>query len=301
MENIAAVEEIIKRVDIWKSEDVRYEPLSGGITNHNYLCTVEGKKYVLRIPGAGTDTFISRENELSSSQAAAQAGISPEILCVVKPEDAVVMPFIEGEALHPDTVVAKDEHIVKIVSALKQMHEKAVFEAKTDVFDMTRQYIRMAEDVNAFFPEDFAWILAISEKIEKAMDRNKTKPAACHNDLLSENFIADPNGKVWILDWEYSGMNDPYFDLGDFAVEHPLGPAQQKLVIETYCGEYQHHRFCRMMLHQLTADLWWSQWAMIQDRISKIDFDFYSYGLSRYSRFRDNYYNRDFNSWLEAV
>jgi len=301
MESTVSVEKIIKKIDIWNSAEVQFEPLSGGITNHNYTCRAGGKKYVLRIPGAGTDTFINREYELSSSIAAAKAGVSPEVLCVVKPEDAVVIPFIEGEVLHPETVVANDDHIVKIISAVQQVHEKAVFEPVTNVFEMTRKYIKMAQDVDAFFPDDFSWMLAISEKIEKAMDRDKPEPVACHNDLLPENFIVAPDGKLWILDWEYGGMNDPYFDLGDFAVEHPLSPEQQKLVIQTYCGEYVHHRFCRMMLHQLTADLWWCQWAMIQDRLSKIDFDFYTYGLGRYSRFRDNYYNRDFTSWIDAV
>ena len=301
MANVASVEEIIGKVDIWKAAEVRYEPLSGGITNHNYVCVFDNRKYVLRIPGAGTDTFIDRAHELSNSIAAAEAGVSPEILCVVKPENAVVIPFIEGEVLHPDTVAADDGTIAKIVSTVKRVHEKALFQNETNVFEMTRKYIRMARDVNAFFPDDFGWMLAISEKIEKAMDRDKPAPAACHNDLLSENFIVDPDGKLWLLDWEYGGMNDPYFDLGDFAVEHPLSSEQQKLVIETYCGEFDYHRFCRMMLHQLTADLWWCQWAMIQDRISKIDFDFYTYGLGRYSRFRDNYYNRDFSSWLEGV
>lgn len=301
MENVVSAKEIIKKVDIWDAAKVVHEPLSGGITNHNYTCTADGSKYVLRIPGAGTDIFIDRKLEISNSIAAAKAGSSPEILCVIKPENALVLPFIEGEVLHPDTLTAKDGHIVKVISAVKQVHDNAVFQAETDVFDMTRRYIGMARDVNAFFPDDFDWMLAIAEKIETAMDRDKTALVACHNDLLSENFIVDPNGKLWILDWEYGGMNDPYFDLGDFAVEHPLSPSQQKLVIKTYCGEYQHHRFCRMMLHQLTADLWWCQWAMIQDKKSKIDFDFYTYGLGRYSRFRDNYYNRDFNSWLEGV
>ncbi len=213
----------------------------------------------------------------------------------------MVIPFIDGEVLHPETVAADDSNIVKIISAVKLVHEKAVFEPVTDVFDMTRRYIKMAQEAHAFFPDDFDWMLAIFEKIETAMDRDKPAPVACHNDLLPENFILAPDGKLWILDWEYGGMNDPYFDLGDFAVEHPLSPEQLKLVIETYCGEYNYQRFCRMMLHQLTADLWWCQWAMIQDRLSKIDFDFYTYGLGRYSRFRDNYYNRDFNTWLEAV
>jgi thiamine kinase-like enzyme len=305
MGNIASVEDIIKKIDIWDSREVRYETLSGGITNHNYLCTAGGKKYVLRIPGAGTNTFINREYELSNSIAAARAGVFPEILGIVKSEGIMVIPFIEGETLHTDTVAAEiespDSHIVKIISEVRRFHAKAVFDHVTDVFDMTRKYIRMARDMNAFFPDDFGRILSISEKIEKAMERDKPAATACHNDLLPENFIIDPQGKLWILDWEYGGMNDPYFDLGDFVVEHSLSAAQQKTVIETYCGEYLHHRFCRMMLHRLTADLWWCQWAMIQDKISKIDFDFYTYGLGRYSRFRDNCYSRDFNSWIEAV
>lgn len=301
MGNVASVEEIIKKVDLWDASKVKYEPLSGGITNHNYICSVDGEKYVLRIPGAGTETFIDREIEISSAIAAAKTGSSPEVLCVVKPENAMVIPFIEGEVLHPDTLVADDEHIVKVISAVKQVHDSALFQSETNVFEMTRRYIGMAKEVNAFFPDDFDWMLAISEKIEKGMERDKPALAACHNDLLSENFIVAPNGHLWILDWEYGGMNDPYFDLGDFAVEHPMNSAQQKLIIETYCGGYQHHRFCRMMLHQLTADLWWCQWAMIQDKISKIDFDFYTYGLGRYSRFRDNYYHRDFSSWMEGV
>jgi thiamine kinase-like enzyme len=301
MSSIASVEDVIAKIDIWKGKEVTYKALSGGITNHNYICRTAGKKYVLRIPGAGTDAFIDRSHERSNSIAAAKAGGSPEVLAVVPGEGAMVLPFIEGEVLHPDTVVADDTNIVRIIGTIRKVHDNAVFEQETNVFDMTRRYIEMAKKVNAFFPDDFDWMLRISEKIEKAMDRNLPKSAACHNDLLSENFIVDPDGKLWILDWEYGGMNDPYFDLGDFAVEHPLSPKQHELIIRTYCGEMEYHRYRRMMLHRLTADLWWCQWAMIQDRISKIDFDFYTYGLGRYGRFRENYYHRDFNKWIEGV
>ncbi len=301
MHNMASVEDILAKVDIWKGKQVNYEPLSGGITNHNYTCTVDDRKYVLRIPGAGTDTFIDRHSELSNSIAAAKAGASPKVVAVVSEAGAMVLPFVEGEVLHPDTVAADDAKVKGIIEAVRKVHEHAVFEATTNVFDMTRRYIEMAKKVEAFFPDDFDWMLRISDKIEAAMARNAPAPAACHNDLLSENFILDPQGKIWLLDWEYGGMNGPYFDLGDFAVKHPLSAAQHELIIQTYWGEMKYHRYCRMMLHQLTADLWWCQWAMIQDRLSKIDFDFYTYGIGRYGRFRENYYNWDFNKWLEGV
>jgi len=103
------------------------------------------------------------------------------------------------------------------------------------------------------------------------------------------------------LDWEYGGTNDPYFDLGDFAVEHPFSRKQEELLIKTYCGHMEPHRLYRLLLHKLTADLWWSLWAMIQSKISRIDFDFYSYGLGRYARFRHNCYDRDFEKWIEGV
>lgn len=295
------VEDIIKRVDIWDPNEVKWSELGGGITNHNYICQVDGKKYVLRVPGSGTDAFINREHELSSSIAAAKAGVAPAVRCVVKPEGAVVTDFIEGQVLHPDIVAADDGKIIKIVESVKQVHEKAQFEPPTNIFDRNRKYFKMAKDANAFFPHDFEWMFAVLDKIEKAMDRNPPGQVACHNDLLSENFIIDGNDKLWILDWEYGGMNDPFFDLGDFAVEHPLSPQQEELIIKVYCGEMIPARLYRTLLHKLTSDLWWSLWSMLQDRISKIDFDFYSYGLKRYARFRENYYHRDFNTWLDGV
>jgi len=301
MDSSASVEEIIQRVDIWDPGEVTYRELSGGITNHNYICLHRDRKYVLRLPGSGTDVFINRSHERSNSIAAAKAGVSPAVRCVVEPEGAMVIDFVEGEVLHPETVAADDAKIAQIVETVGQIHAKAVFEPSTPVFDLIRRYNRMAKDAKAFFPHDFNWMISICDDIEKAMARDKPAAVACHNDLLSENFIVDKDNKLWILDWEYGGTNDPYFDLGDFAVEHPFSREQEAFIIETYCGRMKPHRLCRLLLHKLTADLWWSLWAMIQDKISKIDFDFYTYGLGRYARFRQNYYDRDFEKWIQGV
>ena len=104
---------------------------------------------------------------------------------------------------------------------------------------------------------------------------------ACHNDLLSENFIIDADGKMWVIDWEYGGMTDPFFDLGDFVMEHPFSREEERLVAATYCGQMDEGRFGRMMLYKSVSGVWWSVWAMIQLTVSQIDFDYMAWGKDR--------------------
>jgi thiamine kinase-like enzyme len=303
-----SAEDVIARIDDWKGKDVRFEELGGGITNRNYVVTVDGDpgaaavgRFVLRIPGEGTEAFIDRTRELNNHAAAAAAGVTPPLLHVIQPGDCTVVPFIPGETMHPESIAGHPDRLEKIVAAMRTYHEKAVFANEIRLFDMVRQYLRMAQDVNAPRPEEIAWMLAQGRRIETAMERDEPAFTACHNDLLSENFILAPDGKMWIIDWEYGGMTDPYFDLGDFCVEHPLSVDEEKLVLTAYCGGMDEHRYARMQLHKLVADLWWSIWAMIQASMSKLDFDFYEYGMNRMRRFQNNAADADYEAWLEAV
>ena len=303
-----SAEDVIARIDDWKGKDVRFEELGGGITNSNYVVTVDGNpgapgvgRFVLRIPGEGTEAFIDRTRELNNHAAAAAAGVTPPLLHVIQPGDCTVVPFIPGETMHPESIAGHPDRLEKIVAAMRTYHEKAVFANEIRLFDMVRQYLRMAQDVNAPRPEEIAWMLAQGRRIETAMERDEPAFTACHNDLLSENFILAPDGKMWIIDWEYGGMTDPYFDLGDFCVEHPLSVDEEKLVLTAYCGGMDEHRYARMQLHKLVADLWWSIWAMIQASMSKLDFDFYEYGMNRMRRFQNNAADADYEAWLEAV
>ena len=297
-------EAAIARIDDWRGKQVDFEEIGGGITNHNYLITVDegrGGKYVLRIPGAGTDAFIDRDRELGNHESTAGAGVAPPLLHVLEPEKCTVVPFIQGETMHPDTLAGHRERLEKVVEVMRTYHDKATFSNDTSVFPMIREYLRMAAEVNAWFPADWPQIMAIGAAIEQAMGRDMPRPVACHNDLLSENFILDGDGRMWLIDWEYGGMNDPYFDLGDFCVEHPLSRDEERLVITRYCGEMQEHRFHRMLLHKIVADLWWSIWAFIQERVSKLDFDYRAYGNGRLDRLRGNAADPEYPTWLATV
>jgi len=301
-------DQVIAQIDEWRGETVRCEVLGGGITNHNFLITVDGRqgrpgvgKFVLRIPGDGTDAFIDREREHRNHVAAAAAGVTPPVLHLIQPGYCTIVPFITGETMHPDTIAGHPDHLRLIVEAVRTYHDRAVFDNEIRVFDMIRDYTRMAAEADAPRPEQTEWMLSVGRRIEQAMQRDEPAPVACHNDLLSENFILTPEGRMWVIDWEYGGMTDPYFDLGDFCVEHPLTADEEKFVLSAYCGGMDEHRYARMMLHKLVADLWWSIWAMIQCRVSKIDFDFYEYGTDRIARFCDNAAHTDFEGWLDEV
>ncbi len=301
-------EAAIARISDWNGLDVSFEVLGGGITNHNYIVTVSGRpdlpwggRYVMRIPGQGTDTFIDRDREHRNHIAAAEAGVTPPILYTLEPEMCTVVPFIEGETMHPEDLAGHRDRLGKVVDVMRTYHEKATFSNDINVFDMIREYVKMARGVDAPFPDDIEWMLGLGDRIEEAMKRAAPRAVACHNDLLSENFILDEAGTMWVIDWEYGGMTDPYFDLGDFCVEQPLSDDEERFIITRYCGAMREDCYARMKLYKLVADLWWSIWAMIQVRLSKIDFDFYEYGMNRVARFHTNAERPELETWLATA
>ncbi len=298
---IISIEEVIGKIKDWNDKNVKYEPLGGGITNHNYKVIVNGEAFVVRIPGAETEIFIDRENELNCSIEAGKTGVAPEVVYFIKPENVSVFRFINGKTLTTEEIAGSDELIKRIVGSIKIIHEKAKFKKRFDPFETIRKYMNeYIEKYNAPLPNDIEWMLKVSSQIEKAMLRNKPPDVACHNDYLSENFM-DDGKKIWIIDWEYGGYGDPYFDLGDFAVEHPFSREQEELIIKEYCGEMNFEKLSRMLLYKIVSDLWWGLWAMIQSKVSRIDFDFYTYGNNRFERLRNNAKDKDFNKWIDSV
>ncbi len=313
VDEVAVVEHLtpeaaIARIPDWQGLDVKYETLGGGITNHNYVVTVSGRadlpwggKYVMRIPGQGSDLFIDREVEHKNALSASEAGVSPPVLYSLEPEMCTVVPFIDAQTMHPEDLAGHPDRLEKVVDAVRQYHDRATFVNEIYVFDMIREYLEKARSVGATFPDDIDWMLALGDDIEQAMKRNPPANVACHCDLLSENFMLEASGRMWVIDWEYGGQTDPYFDLGDFCVEHPLSEDEERFIITRYCGAFDEVAYARMMLHKIVADLWWSIWAMIQVRKSKLDFDFYEYGMNRVRRLHENAAKPAFPSWLETV
>ena len=297
-------EEIIARIDDWKGQDVRYEELGGGITNHNYIVWLNGgpekggKKYVMRVPGIGTDMFIDRNVERECMIQAAKVGVGPAVAYQIAPEGALIIDFVEGEIMHPDTIAGHPARLKQVVETVKVFHDNAVFGHKIRLFDMLRDYTKLAGEIGHPFPAELQTLMLSIPDIERATARNAPADVACHNDLLSENFIIDANGKMWVIDWEYGGTTDPFFDLGDFVMEHPFTRDEERLIIATYCGEMDEGRFGRMMLYKIVSAAWWAVWAMIQHNVSQIDFDYMEWAMDRVGRAQRTVDDPDYSKWL---
>ena len=299
-------EDIIARIDDWKGKDVRYEELGGGITNHNYIVWIDGgpenggKKYVMRVPGIGTDMFIDRDVERECMIQADKVGVGPAVAYQIDPEGALIIDFVEGQVMHPDTISGHPDRLKQVVETVKVFHDGAVFGHKIKLFDMLRKYTKIARDIDAPMPPELESLLLAMEDIETATARNPVPDVACHNDLLSENFIVDADGKMWVIDWEYGGMTDPFFDLGDFVMEHPFTREEERLIAATYCGGMDERLFGRMMLYKSVSGVWWGVWAMIQHTVSKIDFDYMEWGMERMARAQSVVDDPDYQQWLDA-
>ena len=220
---MAAVEEMVERV--WPGRDAEIAVLGGGITNRNFKVTVDGGAYVLRIGGKDTELLgIDRRAEHEASLAAAAVGIGPEVIAFVEPEGYLVTRFIEGEVVVPEAI-REPEPLRRIAQALRAIHSGPPIPARFDPFRVVEAYAATAAAHGVPVPAAFERARGLAAEVERARGPVPERP--CHNDLLTANFI-DDGTRIRIVDWEYAGMGDVYFDLANFAVNNGLPPAERQ-------------------------------------------------------------------------
>jgi len=232
---------------------------------------------------------------------AAEVGVAPPVRHTIDPEGALVCDFVNGELMHPDAISGHPERIRQIVATIKVAHDRAVFRNEIRIFEMLRRYAEIADEVGATLFPGIEEMLRVCADIEAAMERDVPRPVAAHNDLFSENFIVDADERIWVIDREYGGTTDLYFGLGDFVMEHPFTREEQRLVLKSYCGHMDEHRFTRMMLHRFMSATWWAVWATIQQTLSQIELDYVAWGTERLRRARDTRADPDHSRWMAVV
>ena len=291
--------DVIQMVDAWKDKEYAIEELTKGITNKNFKVTIEGKSYVVRIPGKGSDVFIDREVEYHNTLAASDVGVGALIYEYFKPDYIAIAEFIDGEVMSVPSFEDK-ERIVKAVRAIKRVNMRAKFISKFIMFDKFDEYFEIIRKHNIKVPENFGDALVFVNRVRGKFLKTMPELAACHNDLLAENFI-DQGERMRIIDWELSGINDVCFELGDFSVEQEFGEDEDVLMIETYFGNFDEKKCARMSLYKSMADILWTLWAAIQNHFSELEFDFWEYGMNRFNRAMIALNSDNFSRWIRAV
>src|SRR2546425_1727137 len=228
----------LRRVPELGHADLHFVALSGGITNRNFLISIDGRadRYVVRL--AGNDTYlvgISREVEHAATVAAAGVGVGPEVIAFIRPEGYLVTRFIVGAPVSLQQVHERPT-IERVVDSLRRIHEGPAIPGLFVPFRIVEAYRALA--ISHGVPIPAAWDRAheATRRIERAFLEAPTELKPCHNDLLNANFI-DDGGRIRIVDWEYAGMGDPFFDLGNFSINHELSPAEDGWLIESYDAE----------------------------------------------------------------
>ena len=293
------IEQVVERVTLWDGLDTDVSELSGGLTNTNYVVTAGDDRYVVRIPGRSTELLaVDRGNERHNAEAAATTGVAPRIVEYLEDWNVMVLEFIDGKTMSGDRLRAPGQ-ARRVAESLRRLHAGPRFRDDFDMFRLTDRYLGVCDMRDVPIPVGFRDRLGQVAEIERAFDANPVPSVPCHNDLLAENYI-DDGRQLWIVDFEYSGNNDPCFELGDTAQESEFDPDLRAQLCEAYFGEARDDRLARMNLQALMADVGWTLWAAIQTRVSEIEYDFWGWAVERWERALAILDSEDFGRWVRS-
>jgi thiamine kinase-like enzyme len=279
----------MQRVPELAGADLTLRALSGGITNRNFLVEPAGRRdrYVIRLAGNDTHLLgISREVEHAATVAAAGVGVGPEVTAFIRPEGYLVTRFIEGLPVS-DEAVHRAETIARVADSLRRIHEGPAIPGLFVPLRIVEAYRALAIARGVPIPPEYDLAAAIAGRIELAVLSNPVELRPCHNDLLNANFI-DDGERIRIVDWEYAGMGDPFFDLGNFSINHELTPDEDAVLLAAYDGPVQRPdrvaRLARLTLMRTVSDFREAMWGVLQQGISALDIDFVGYASEHFDR-----------------
>lgn len=294
--------EILQRIPQFAStKNLEIQELTGGITNKNYKINADGESFVLRMGGNETKYLgIDRAVEYECSRLASQIGVAPGPVAFLAPEGFILARFISGKGMSAEEI-GTAENIRRVLDSMKAYHALEKFPSFFSPFRVAEEYAKTARSFNVQLPAKMDWYLERASEIEKAMyAREPLTLRPCHNDLLNGNFIDDGN-RIRILDWEYAGMGDIFFDLGNFAVQHEFTEEQDTILLHAYFGNPTDSQHAHLKLMKIMSNLREAMWAQVQRGVSQLDFDYDGYGKKYFDRFETNTSERDYKEWLRAV
>jgi thiamine kinase-like enzyme len=278
--------------------------LEGGITNRNFRVNFGGTNYVVRLPGKRTGILgIDRTAECIANKAAAGLGMAPGVAAMFEEPSCLVTLFVDGREMTADEL-RQPEVLAEVARDLRKFHDSGT-ELPTDFdsFRLVEQYAESGRSNGSEPPDGYDDALSAAKRIEKAVrEQDDHRPVPSHNDLLTANFLRDSGGPIQLIDWEYAGMGDRWFDLGNFAVNNELDDGQEDQLLEAYFGEPpDERRRATLKLFRFMSDFREAMWGVVQAGVSELDFDFRDYAQKHFDRLERARSDPRFEEWIEAA
>jgi len=264
-------------------------PLEGGITNRNYRVRFAGEDLVVRLPGKDTGLLgIDRAAEKAAGELAAAVGVGPEVVALLDDPPCLVTRFVVGEPMSAEEL-REPAAMAEVAAALRALHGcEEGLPSEFSSFRVVEAYAARMADRGAEVPSSYEWAMAAAHRIEATLVGPEHEPVPCHNDLLPANFIRSPQG-VRIVDWEYAGCGDRYFDLGNFAVNNELDETQEAELLAAYFeSPASDRRLASLRLMRFMSDFREAMWGAVQSTISDLEFDFSEYCAKHFDRMRES-------------
>ncbi|NFO13742.1 winged helix-turn-helix transcriptional regulator [Clostridium botulinum] len=285
---INTVKTIVREAMKVSEDDISEVVSAGGMTNKNYRICVKGKRYILRVAGIGTESMISRKNEMFNSSIASERGYNVETPYFNVETGIKISTFIENaETLTPRSV-KKEENLKQVTRILRNLHEDNEFPMKNEfnVFRELEKYEDILKNSHGEFFDDYDEVRERFMKLEQILKELDRVFVPSHNDLVSENLVKDTEGRIYLIDWEYSGINDDMWDLAALSLENSFSEDDIELMFRLYFnGEADENSRKRLLIHQISQDLLWAVWTLIKENEGD---DFGTYGIDRYNRGKEN-------------
>ncbi len=259
-------------------------PLDGGITNRNFRVRLGGRELVVRLPGKDTGLLgIDRAAEREANERAARAGVAPQVAALLEDPPCLVTYFVEGETMGAEAL-RESAALAEVAAALRAVHGCEPVAATFSAFRIVEDYAEKARARGGEVPSAYKRSHPTAVKIEAALRWRPHESVLCHNDLLAANFIASPDG-LRIVDWEYAGMGDRYFDLGNFAVNNELDDEQEEALLDAYLGgPASAGQIAALRLMRFMSDFREAMWGVLQGTLSDLEFDFADYAAKHFDR-----------------
>ncbi len=302
---IELAREALKKIKLfWCLDDAEIEIRRlGGLTNLVFYVDHAGEQYVLRLPGKGTEEYINRKNEIQAATEAAKAKVAPDVIYFDGWSGVMVTRYVDhGVTMTPAHFISREGSPKRAGEVFKKLHSSgAVFNFRFELFAMIDDYLKILATKEIELPAGYEDVVKSAEAVRKALNAHKLPLVACHCDPLCENLL-DTGKRMWIVDWEYSGMNDPLWDLGDLAVEGQFSTEQEEEMIAAYFeGEPTDAERGRFVIYKAMCDLLWTLWGLIQHASKNPVDDFWAYSVNRFERCKALMATAEFPKHVAAV
>jgi thiamine kinase-like enzyme len=274
----------------------------GGLTNRNYLLQYGDGRYVLRVPGDGTSEYIDRSDEAVAARSAAAAGVNAEVVLFDTADGLMLTRYVDGAVTMNAERFSDLDAVARAGRAFHRLHTYATpFASDFRLFAMIDEYKALLAAKGAVLPTGYDAVQRRADVARTVLEDHPIALVPSHCDPLCENFL-DTGEQMYIIDYEYSGNNDPMWDLGDLSVEGGFGPDQDEALLRAYFdGEPPVDQVGRMVVHKAMCDLLWTLWGVIQHVNGNTVDDFWAYALTRFERCQALMATAEFSAHVQAI